>query len=264
MIYSACESNNSSNLIEKIFEFKIPKSNLPFKSKILPHGNHSMTFTYKGLHKITVGETLFTAKDLIVTGQTKKSYLLNIDEETECVGIIFHPSALYKLSKLDVSTINNKHLPLSEFSKPLYNILMPFFNKMLSGEDALKALEELLKKQPLHINNHTENIDLAIDIINKRGGQISISDLLEQIPVSQKTLETKFKQIVGLTPKRYARLFRFTLLMKKYNENELKFKDLVEIYNFHDGSHFSKEFKYFMNQSPRAYFENESEIIKNT
>ena len=262
MIYNAYKSKDSSNLIEEIFELKITNSDLPFQSIVLPLGNHSLAYTFKGLHKITVGDTVYNAKNLIVSGQNKKSYLLNIDEETECIGIMFHPTALYKLTNLDVSTINKKHVSLSEFSKPLYNILIPYFNKKLKGENALKTLETLLKQQKLTINSHTKNVDTALSIINKKRGQISINDLLIEIPVSQKTLETKFKQMVGLTPKKYARLFRFGSLMKKFNEKELKFKDLIEMYNFHDGSHFSKEFKHFMNQSPKAYFKNESEFIK--
>ncbi|WP_034059480.1 helix-turn-helix domain-containing protein [Lacinutrix jangbogonensis] len=262
MIYNTYKSKDSLNLIEEVFELKIANSDLPFQSRVIPRGNHSIAYTFKGLHKITVGDKIYKAKNLIITGQTKKSYFLNIDQETECIGIIFHPTTLYKLTKLDVSTLNNKHLPLSEFSKALDNTLISFFNKMLSGENSLKALEELIKEQPLEINNHTENVDRALAIINQNGGQISINNLLEKIPVSQKTLETKFKQMVGLTPKKYARLYRFCLLIKKYNEKKLKFKDLVEMHNFHDSSHFTKEFKYFMNQSPKAYFKNESEFIK--
>lgn len=262
MIYNAYKSNDSSNLIDEFFELKFSKSILPFQSRLLPLGKHFVSYTYKGLNKISVNGENYNAKDIVISGQTKKSYLLNIDEETECFGIRFHPTALYKLTQLDVSTINDKHIPLSQFSLPLYNTLNTFFSKKVNIEEALKDLQSILKELPLKINNHTENVDNALAIINNKKGKISVNDLLEKIPVSQKTLETKFKLMVGLTPKKYARLYRFSMLMKKYNEKELKFKDLIEMYNFHDGSHFSKEFKYFMNQSPKAYFKNESELIK--
>ncbi|MGB1210719.1 MAG: helix-turn-helix domain-containing protein [Lacinutrix venerupis] len=262
MIYKAYKSTDSCNLIDEFFELKITKSALPFQSKVLPLGKHSMAYTYKGLHKITVGEKVFNGKELIVSGQIKKSYLLNVDEETHCQGILLHPTTLYKLTKLDVSTLNDKHIPLSVFSQSLHNILNPFFVKKMNGDNALKALEDIIKKQPLTLNNHTKNVDKALAIINKKEGKISINNLLEQIPVSQKTLETKFKLMVGLTPKKYARLYRFGLLMRKCNEKELSFKDLIEMYNLHDSSHFFKEFRYFMNQSPKSYYKNESDFIK--
>ncbi|WP_290700506.1 helix-turn-helix domain-containing protein [Lacinutrix sp.] len=262
MIYNAYKSTDSSHLIEAFFELKVLKSSLPFEGKVLPLGKHSMAYTCKGMHKLTVENKIYNAKGLIVTGQTKKTSLLNIDQETKCCGIVFHPTTLYKLTQLDVSIINDKHIALSEFSKPLCNTLNIFFAKKLKGNEALKALETLIKKQPLTINNHTDNVDKALAIINQKAGQISINDLLEKIPVSQKTLETKFKLMVGLTPKKYARLHRFNMLIKKYNEKELKLKDIVEMYNFHDASHFAKEFKYFMNQSPKTYSENKNEFIK--
>jgi AraC-like DNA-binding protein len=262
MNYRAFKSNNSSNLIDEFFELTFSKSVLPFQSIVLPLGKHSIAYTYKGSHRVTVDDKVYNVKNLIITGQTKKTYLLNIDKETKCCGILFHPTALYKLTQLDVSTINDKHIPLSDFSKPLNNILNAFFARNLGGEEAVEALETLLKNLPLTINNHTNNVDKALAIINQKDGQISINELLQDIPVSQKTLETKFKQMVGLTPKKYARLYRFCMLMRQYGENKLKFKDLVEIYNFHDNSHFTKEFKFFMKQSPKSYFKNESEFIK--
>nr|WP_157811518.1 helix-turn-helix transcriptional regulator [Lacinutrix sp. Bg11-31] len=221
-----------------------------------------MAYTYKGLHKLTVANKTYNGTGLIISGQTTKSYTLNVDIESECAGIMFHPTTLYKLTQLNVSQINDKHIPLEEVSKPLFNTINSFFLRKLKGEEALNALESDIKKLPLTINNHTRNVDKAIAIINKKDGQISINDLLEEIPVSQKTLETKFKEMVGLTPKKYARLYRFSRLMKMYEQRQLKFKDLVEMYNFHDISHFSKEFKYFMNESPKSYFKNESELIK--
>ena len=262
MTYNTYKSEDSLNLIDEFFELKFSKSTLPFESRLLPLGKHLISYTHKGTHKVSVDDEIYNVKDISISGQTKKSYLLNINEETECYGIRLHPTALYKLTQLDVSIINDKHIPLSEFSKPLYNTLNTFFAKKLKHKEALIALELLFKELPVTINRHTDNVDNALAIIMDKKGKISINDLLEKIPVSQKTLETKFKLMVGLTPKKYARLYRFSMLMKKYNEKELKFRDLVEMYNFHDGSHFSKEFKYFMNESPKAYFKNESELIK--
>ncbi|AEH01818.1 helix-turn-helix domain-containing protein [Lacinutrix sp. 5H-3-7-4] len=262
MTYKAYKSSNPSKLIDEYFEFKVSNKALPFQSIVLPLGKHSLAYTYKGENKLTVNNKNYSGKGLIVTGQTTRSYKLNVDENTKCCGVLFHPTTFYKLTQVDVSKINDKHLPLNEVSQPLFEVLNSFFQQKHKGKKALHTLEELINTLPLKIDNHTENIDKAIYIINKKKGQISINDLIEKIPTSQKTLETKFKQIVGLTPKKYARLYRFSLLMRKYHEKELKIIDLVRMYNFHDGSHFSKEFKYFMKKSPKSYFSNESEFIK--
>ncbi|WP_452223363.1 helix-turn-helix domain-containing protein [Lacinutrix chionoecetis] len=262
MTYNAITSNDPNSLVEAFFELYFSETVVPYKSLIIPTGLHTLTHTSKGMNKMLVDDKIYTSEKLIISGQSTKSYLLNVDEETKCCGLLLRPTTFYKLTQQNVSKLNNKHVPLQNISKSLFETFNTFFLENNSGGKALKNIETLIKKLPLTIDKDTENVDNAIAIINRRKGKISINDLLEHIPVSQKTLELQFNKIVGLTPKKYARLYRFSLIMKKYNASDLKLKDLVEMYNFHDASHFIKEFKYFMNESPKSYFKNESELIK--
>ena len=57
-------------------------------------------------------------------------------------------------------------------------------------------------------------------------------------------------------------MIRFNKLMIKYQSNEIELKDLIYKYNYYDQSHFSKDFKLFMNQSPKFFFKQDFPLLK--
>ena len=87
-------------------------------------------------------------------------------------------------------------------------------------------------------------------------------DIVDEILISQKSLEIYFKKIVGLTPGRYIRQFRFLNLMKKHLSKEIDLKDLINKYNYYDSSHFAKDFKLFMNQDLKSFFKQDYTLIE--
>lgn len=91
---------------------------------------------------------------------------------------------------------------------------------------------------------------------------LQVTDLLKIVSLSQKSLEVKFKKIIGLTPGKYIRLIRFIKLMRKYENKKIAINDLIYMYNYYDHSHFIKDFKLFMSESPKEYFKKEYPLIK--
>ena len=86
--------------------------------------------------------------------------------------------------------------------------------------------------------------------------------MLQLIPLSSKSFQVKFKKIVGLTPVKYIKLVRFSNLIKKYQHKDIDIKDLIEMHNYYDQSHFIKDFKFFMKQKPKDFFKKEYPLIK--
>ena len=115
---------------------------------------------------------------------------------------------------------------------------------------------------PLIENRNTTAIDKVIDIIHEKEGMLSVNELLGNIPFGQKTLETQFKKIVGLTPSKYIRLHRFLNLMRQFEKNTLSLKDLIYMYDYYDESHFNRDFKSFTSKTPKQFFKNEYVIVK--
>ena len=256
------ESNEVPHLIEKYFYLSFEKEDIPFKSVILPIGLTHLLYIPDGNQKIVFkgNETLLT--DLMVSGQYFRSYDFSSVSITESIGANFHPTALHKLLNIDVSKLKSRHLPLAQINESFYNKLLPIFKKSKGPEELIQNLNSFFLNSFLHIDKNTKQIDDAINLIREKEGLLNVLDIINEISTSQKTLEVQFKKIVGLTPGRYIRLFRFQQLMRKYYSGDIELKDLIYKYNYYDSSHFAKDFKLFMKQNLKSFLKKDYLLLK--
>ncbi|MDR6549157.1 helix-turn-helix domain-containing protein [Paenibacillus qinlingensis] len=92
--------------------------------------------------------------------------------------------------------------------------------------------------------------------IQQQKGAVSIKQLADDFWVGKRTLERKFKAIIGITPKKFANIVRFqhTLQLKKSGHDYL---DIVHACHFNDHAHFAHDFKAFTGCTPEQFFRNE-------
>ena len=250
------------HVVEELYELSFSKNETPFESSILPICVTAITYAYKGDQCAIYKDKKTALKGLMLTGQFYESYQFRVESASKSFGICFHPTALYKIAKINGHKIKNTHIPLEDVSQKLYSILNPIFLKHANDISLLtQNLKEVILSLPLDTNDSIKQIDNVISYINEKEGMLNTYDLLDHIDFSQKTLETQFKKIIGFTPGKYIRLHRFLKLMRKYEGKEIDLKDLIYMYNYYDHSHFGKDFKYFMKQSPKEYFKIEHPFL---
>ncbi|RZV61031.1 MAG: AraC family transcriptional regulator, partial [Flavobacteriaceae bacterium] len=257
---SSCPS-----LIEEFYRLSLSSEDLTFKSTLMPQGVLHLTYNFGKRQKAVINDREFQLKGLMLTGQFMHSYQFIADCTGTSLGLSLHPTALHKMTNMDISQLENGHHRLKDINKELYERLNPLFEQYgLDGdmEWLIKKIDSLLKSHGLTVNKQTKYIDKAIDMIREKEGMLNIEDLLQITNVSQKTLETQFKKIVGLTPGKYIRLIRFLHLMKKYESDEISIKDLIYMYDYYDHSHFTKDFKMYMHETPRSYFKKDYPLVR--
>jgi AraC-like DNA-binding protein len=256
------ESNEVTHLIEKYFYLSFSENDLPFKSTVLPIGLTHLFYIGTGSQKVTVNGNETLLNGLMITGQYFRSYNFSTNSITTSLGANLHPTALHKLLNIDVSKLKNTHAPLLQINKIFHDKLLSVFEDSKDSNELVCNLNSFLLNIPLNINKNTKQIDRAISLIREKDGLLSVIDIVDEILISQKSLEIYFKKIVGLTPGRYIRQFRFLNLMKKYLSKEIELKDLINIYNYYDSSHFAKDFKLFMNQNLKSFFKQDYTLIE--
>lgn len=80
--------------------------------------------------------------------------------------------------------------------------------------------------------------------------------------MSERTLERKFKDFAGLSPKLLFRLSRFKSTLNDYGNQTRSLTDIAHACGYYDQSHFISEFKSFSGYHPRQYFHGRPEGVE--
>lgn len=263
MEFKYLKQKDSRNLIKDMFILSFSKKVLPFKTIILPLAFPTLVYIFSEQQKTIFKGIEMPLKGLTLTGQFYGAYDYFVNDVSSNIGMTLHPTALYKILNKDISLITNKHILFKEISIELAQKLEPIFLKYKDNLPQLeKEIIQFIENLDLTIDNDVKYIDKAIEFIFKEEGLTQVKDLLKIIPFSLKSLELKFQKIIGLTPKKFIKMIRFNKLIIKYQSNEIELKDLIYKYNYYDQSHFSKDFKLFMNQSPKLFFKQDYPLLK--
>ena len=263
MNFKFLDEKDSRGIINNLFSISFVKEDLPFKTIIIPIGLPSIVYIFSNNQTVIFNKEIIPLKGLTISAQFSTTYDYHVNDESLNIGINLHPTALYKILQIDISTLTNKFVPLKEIDKALFKKMNPFFlNYKKDPTTFITDIIDFIENLELIEDKDVIHIDKAIAYIDKNEGMVNVLDLLKILPYSQKTLETKFKKIIGVTPGKFIKLSRFTKLMRKYEDKKLSLKELIHKYNYYDHSHFIKDFKLFMSESPKSYFKNEYPLIK--
>ncbi len=220
--------------------------------KIIPDGFPELIFHYKDDYLINLhGEWEVQSKSL-VAGQIRKHFFLRNSGEAGMFGIKLKPTALKHLFGLSMRQFTDKVVDLREIN-----------NARLNGlESAVRKNDEFVK-----IVAETENYlmslgvdqirlhhsDAAIDRIHQFMGNVDVGDICKSTGIGERQLERSFQEYVGLPPKFYARVVRFSNIFKLVQSKDPSWSDLVYNTGFYDQSHFIRNFKAFTGEDPSSY-----------
>lgn len=103
-----------------------------------------------------------------------------------------------------------------------------------------------------------QNLDLeirqAIEIMILSKGQKKIGAIGENISLNIRTIERRFKNETGISPKQFAQIIQFQAALKQLTiKDYTKLNDIVYRNGYADQSHFIKVFKAFTGKTPKAF-----------
>lgn len=251
------------SLISNIWQMSIDSELTPFNTPLLSTGETfiSFVFTNKPNH-FKIDDRVYPMKGLQISGQIYGAISASYFDKSYDLGIIFKPTSFYKMFKVNMLTLTNNIKPLKEFKVELYEQLEPLFVENKYNMDKFRAsVLEIFNEKSFQEDDKTKIVDKVISLINEKEGLITVKEINETLDVSQKTLENYFKKMIGLTPNKYLKQFRFISLLRRYQNNNMDLKELAKEFKYYDASHFTKDFNLFTGQTPKKYFGEEYPIL---
>ena len=195
--------------------------------------------------------------------QGKYSVLITQSSPIRLLGVRFKP---YGLAPFYEVNMNNYPIPFI-----LHGLkLKPFVGDLEQGlwstndfQERKEILEYYLLKRVGNIPAPDKLVTKAVSIMVKNGGNLKISNLHEQLCISKSTLEKKFQEHVGLSPKILCNIFRLNSIVYTHEQDptptltELSYKQ-----GFFDQAHLVHNFRSFTGLPPGRFFRQENLLIE--
>lgn len=106
-----------------------------------------------------------------------------------------------------------------------------------------------------HLRNPAiDHLTLAVtQSIVRDGGQRPIGELTRDFELSERTLERRFRRVIGVTPKKYARVVRLQNAIRQHAQHR-SWAEIAQVTGYFDQAHLIRECQDMLGVSPGAVF----------
>ncbi|CAC9973831.1 AraC family transcriptional regulator [Flavobacterium panici] len=237
------------------------------KFRLFSDGNTGLVFSVKsklisGINKYEVKEYLPAS---FLYGQLNGFKDLYSENEITLIIVVFQPSGINQLLGIPASEFHDSIIPVEDIF-----------------DQKIKALQEKLSQQNnqtrIELLNHFFKsmivtkpfsspfiIDHSLNFIIDKRGDFSIKQLVQYTGYTERHLERKFQECIGLNPKKFGnvvRLHHFLKLLKEKPENS-NLTTICYDAGFSDQSHLIKDFKKHTGITPTEYIYNTGKLTNN-
>ncbi|WP_243735181.1 AraC family transcriptional regulator [Paenibacillus turpanensis] len=172
-----------------------------------------------------------------------------------CVfGIKFKPGAFYPFIGQPISELGSGPLPVEAVlpvsAQELERLLLP----LESDEEMAAIADGLLVKALPEPDDHILTLQAIIDRIAGDRDITQVDQLCDLFQLHKRKLQRLFEQYVGVSPKWVIRLYRLQNAAERIDlAVHADWLTLAAELGYHDQSHFIKDFKAFVGQTPEEY-----------
>ncbi|HKO80088.1 MAG TPA: helix-turn-helix domain-containing protein [Chitinophagaceae bacterium] len=191
------------------------------------------------------------AAQLFLYGQTVKPLEIVYTTSFSIVIFFFQPYALKYLFGIDAYELTDTCVDFDLINKKL----QPDLINADTVEERIKLITDYLIETERSLKKTLDQrIPYATGKILRDHGTISLSNLRKEIHITERTLERKFLQYVGVTPGSFSKICRFSNALKDLNnKNFTSLTDLAYAAGYADQSHFIHHFREFTSMTPSQY-----------
>lgn len=128
----------------------------------------------------------------------------------------------------------------------------------MANEAGGSEMEYVIRKEAeVFCKEGTLNSTVAesIEQIRHTAGTIRVKEIYSSLNVSKSKLEQHFNREIGLSPKEFCKIEKINYFINSYEKNSNQnLTELTYKCGYYDQSHLIKDFRYFLDTSPKKFF----------
>ena len=183
-----------------------------------------------------------------------RSFIIDTAEQTAAVGVVFRTGGAAAFFRERMDRIANRHVDLADLCSSAGTLRQ----RLLEAEDAAARLHLVTQWLAAHAAKAAVCIPApithALRLLDAAPETARIPAIAAECRMSPRRFGELFREQVGLSPKRYARLQRFRAMVAQVHRRErVEWAVVAADGGFHDQAHLVHEFRAFSGMTPTAY-----------
>lgn len=227
-----------------------------------PLGLCGFIFCLEGEMNAKLNDTLFLKDRYCATGQITEPMVGDTIGPNKSLMVFMYPCGLHHLFGIDMSQLTNTSMPLFQLlGKEEAGALIKKLAESEKHEQMIEVMNEFFLEQ-LPVFEIAPKVSAAIDFIHQQKGNVTVKQIEQNCFITARSLERHFKTCIGLTPKDYAKIYRFKCLVNFINYNpNLTWDELCEQNGYYDQSHLTRYFNRYLKIKPIELINSDMDFI---
>ncbi|MFI5934544.1 helix-turn-helix domain-containing protein [Actinoplanes sp. NPDC051494] len=208
--------------------------------------------------RIRAGTGIGTAEyaDGCVVTMATRAWEFGYPHRTRSVGAHVKPWGLAPFLPMPAAELCDRPVPVEQVWG---RAAVAELRDRLAAADGPHDMLTLFEQELMRRLSGTTGLDLVrhtSSVISATGGAVAIGDLSVAAGVSSTHLTRRFRELVGVTPKRLARTQRFTATVFALDpDGPVDWAELAHDAGYFDQAHFGHEFRAFTGLTPTRYLD---------
>jgi len=189
-----------------------------------------------------------------VSGPRSEYSLLETSQPFSAIGVHFRPGGGRRFFGVPVGELHNRSVPLDAVWGRAAGAVSDRLWETDSIDRRFRVLEEALGRRAGDRAAPPPAVSFALDAIARAHGGRSIREIVDRIGMSPRRFSDVFRDHVGLSPKLFARLTRFTAALAQMERAaDVDLADAALSCGYFDQAHFNHDFRAFSGLTPSTY-----------
>jgi AraC-like DNA-binding protein len=190
-------------------------------------------------------------------GQIRGPLLLRPSGHAQILGIRFTPHGAPALLEPPMNELAGRFTALGDVSPRLQCEL----EHALDSRDVMKSVEGALSRA-ISARGSDRAIALAVREIRASQGAAGLAELASGLNLSSRQFERRFNAAVGLSPKMFCSLERFTQVFRAISVDRLSWVNTALACGYYDQAHLIRDFKRFSGETPAVLLAPEADLAR--
>jgi len=237
------------------------------KLRLFSDGNTGIVFSLKNklisdINNLNVKKYLPTS---FLYGQLNGFKDIYSDSEITLIIVVFQPNGIHQMLGIAANEFQDSIIPIEDILGQKASVLQEKLSEK-NNQERIELLNQFLSA--LIFKKPTSNqsiINSSLDFIMASKGHFSVKQLVEHTGYTERHLERKFKECIGLNPKKFGNVIRLHHFLKllKNKSDDTNLTTICYDAGFSDQSHLIKEFRKHTGISPKEYLYTTGKLTNN-